>query len=480
MRIVKLLTLLIPLFVVAPALSDWEWEKTVLGCENEFVIEGEKVIRIFLASADYTRFSDPEDPNVPIIPERFNNPDGTPDAGLKYRVNRVFYRGDEEKALVDFQDITGLTGKPAPLLATCSYMDGETERCAGLLVRCAAIGGGEWAITYHPVALSADSEVEMVWEEDGEMYPGGGASSRIQSGDMAGDAFGNIHLVTQETDFNINAPNAPYSADWTTRLYYWRWDAETLEWDITGELLPAPIVSLAVQRNPDMACDSEGNVHIVYSFNDDAGTSDFGIGYIKIEFNGVGQISSITNEIIVMDGTGVMCESPDITLDDDDKPHVVYQHDGGLSNNWNVYYTTKQFAWLMPTQVPAPMGSNYCWEPSIAISRGYIHVVYGCGLPRIATVYTTANDRIFYTRKLLTGPMFETPMEISDKVDYNDNDEYEWSAIFRWGGGGYANWNHNPCVIAGDDEISVIWVGHNTQYMGPAALLARRCFWEDE
>ncbi|MCK4593928.1 hypothetical protein KAU45_05455, partial [bacterium] len=467
MRIVRLSIFIVLLCIVAPVFSGWgDWEETFTFwvCSDESPAYGKRWD--FLASADYTRFSDNEVVDVPIIPERH---------GTNFGVNRLLY--DEIGELtIDNETHDPADSMPFPFFATCTYTVEGTEYCAGMVIRC--ISDVKDLLTSYPVKIPDDPEENMVWY-DGEydVLDLGEGLNMIQSCDVTGDDSGNIHLVTAVSPWRMY-----FNADWTTELYYWRWhieDDEHMVWEMEGH--PLSLANIDIYRNPDMACDSEGNVHIVYSYNVNASNSDFGIGYCKITFDAFGQISSINHSIIVPDGTGVMCESPDITLDDGDNPHVVYQHDGGLSNNWNVYYTTKHplLGWLMPTQVPAPMGSNYCWEPSIAICHDYVHVVYGCGLPSSTnpSVYTTANDRIFYTRKPLTGPIFATPVVLSDVDRYYDYGEWLWTKIFR--GDGYANWNHNPCVIAGDDEISVIWVGEGIGYAGSrgggSVPLTRRC-----
>jgi hypothetical protein len=420
--------------------------------------------------------------HVPIIPERFSDPEdddeGDVPKTLKYRVNRLFYQGDDYPSEVEFLNINHIFSKPIPILATCRYVEEGTgmEYCIGLFVRYFINGDKNWKIYSNAVNIPDDPETEMTLIGD-VSYLDSETEGPIVSADVVGDNSGNIHLVTAETYMNYFNPRSP---DWTTYLYYSRWNAQDQEWDIDHYPLPQIGVIDHILRNPDVACDSQGNVHVVFTYNDNAASSDYGIGYYKIEFNQSGQISNVTAQIVVQDGSGLMCESPDITVDDLNRPHVVFQRSGN-STDWRVYYTTKSVMglWLAPTQVPPPQGTYfYYWEPSITICHDYIHVVYCGAIPSAAGTFTTCNDRIYYTRRSLTGQLFESPIEISYYDKYNTN--YSWASIYNPGLPYYANMNRFPCVIAGDDEVSVIWVGNNYGYSGPAAILARRCCWEDE
>jgi hypothetical protein len=447
-----------------PVSAGWgDWEDTFLGC-YEKPVNSEPWD--FLASADYTRFSDSEIVDVPIIPVRHI---------ASYSANRLLY-GEGDEPTIDYEEHT-ISQHPYPFLATCTYIDDSIEYCAGLLVHGSGAADTDYLLSY-PFSIPDDPEDDMAWfTGEDELLPLD-ENNLIVSCDVVGDDSGNVHLVTAESPW-ID-PAHGISPDWTTELYYWRWhidDTNNMGWNIEEEQLTSD--PLSIHRNPDMACDSEGNVHIVYSFNDDAGTSDYGIGYCRITFDAYGDISSINNSPIVSDGTGVLCDSPDITVDDNDNLHVVFQHDGGASNNWNVYYTTKQpqSGWSTPVLVPAPASSFYCWEPSIAVCHDYVHVVYSAAIPSTqGGVYTTGNERIYYTNKALVAQIFSSPEVLSD-LPYHDYG-WSWSTVFQ--GDGYANWNHNPCVIAGDDEISVVWEGQGVQYAQGVAPLTRRCCWEDE
>ena len=475
---------------VIPLYAGWgEWEKAVLACDDDYseIGVGKTFTRYFQASADYTCFSNSEFPNVPIIPERFSDPTDD-DYPIKYRINRIFYQGDETQADVDYTEIvinplTTHQSAAIPILSTCSYIDGGTEYCVGLILRYVVDVDYNytWKIIVKAVDIPADPENEMTWIGDESSIDS--ADGPIVSADAAGDNSGNIHLVTAETSHNYFG-NQGRNPDWTTNLYYSRWNAQEQDWDIDHYLLPSTAVTGCIMRNPDVACDSQGNVHVVFTYNDNAASSDYGIGYCKIVFNQLRQISNVTTDIIAQDGTGLMCESPDITVDDLNSPHVVFQRSGNATD-WRVYYSTKSGMglWNAPTQVPPPQGTYYYyWEPSITYCHNYIHVVYAGAIPSGDETFTTSNDRIYYTRRSLTGMLFENPVEMSDDGHYNQN--YDWDAIFKGNPidttQGYANMNRFPCVIAGDDEVSVIWVGINYGYMGPTAILARRCSWEDE
>jgi hypothetical protein len=481
MNIVKSAVFVCLVCIAASAVAEWEaWEETetFMGYWNvpEGGQDGYLERWFFVASADYTRFSNPLIEDVPIIP--VTDMTAYPEGNTDYSVNRLLY-GEAGAPTIDYVDHDPEGLNPYSFFATCTYTVGLTEHCAGLVVRC--VGQYDF-LTSRPVSIPDDPEEEMNWIGSFEPFDLGENES-IPSCDVAGDDFGNVHLVTAESPWRIySGPSAPpRNPDWTTQLYYWRWhidDEYNMGWNI--EELQLTTGSLTIHRNPDLACDSDGNLHIVYSFNDDAGTSDYGLGYCKITFDIYGEINTITHSVIMPDGTGVMYESPDITLDDGDNPHVVFQHDGGLSNNWNVYYTTKLpvSGWSIPTQLPPPPSvCLYCWEPSIAICHDYVHVVYCGAIPSDIGTYTTTNDRIYYTNRPLTAQQFSSAVVLSEDADYHQGYEWGWGELFV---GQYANWNHYPCVIAGDDEISVVWQGEGKQYgKGIAPLTRRRCWVEE-
>lgn len=458
----KLLFLVLVLTVMTLA-STWSWDDST----GTVIASGNLAASYFAGGAAYTCFSNPLIQDIPVIPER--------SFSTSLYLNRLFYV-ESDQAIVD--SIATDWIKHLPRVATCSYQSGLNEHCYGLLASSTYNHTEANVITYRSVELSSDVNDSIEWSGgSGTLSIAmmiSGSNCYTNSIAICGDSKGYIHLVASVDIFTNHEVKAS--------LYYWRWSATTQSWDIDGESL-RNIYDATTYRYPEIACDSEGDLHVVYVSNDNLSNSQHKIGYSKVSFNNLGYIESKDHSTIPVGAFNLSCAAPDIAIDDQDNLHVVYQ--GHLpGEDWGVFYAKYNgMFWFPNMPINEPFDSLFTWEPAITVCQDTVHVVFEYGTLSDEDTSTTASNSIGYTSKPISGGGFTYPDEVSKESAYSD--AYDWDSIFIYNyhqAFGYAYHNVYPDIISEDDEVTVVWLGNTTagytlgQY---SRILARRLLYTE-
>lgn len=244
-------------------------------------------------------------------------------------------------------------------------------------------------------------------------------------------------------------------------LMYIKWDAST-DTEIMRYTLPINTPS-SIMVSPDITVDSYGRAHIAYIYKDDRSTSDYGVGYCCLEEDN-GIVSIIHNTPAIYDNCGYICQSPDITVDNFGKPHIVCYANNGSANEINILYIkdTSPFpghlTWTQYTLPhPTPQSEiNECYQPRVDYGNGLIHICYEA----VEETSCWQNTDIYYTNTPSNNYSLSTPICISDMI-YE-----EWTY--------YANFHHVPCLVANDTNVMIsLYGGYNVDNIGSKLFLVR-------
>ncbi len=205
------------------------------------------------------------------------------------------------------------------------------------------------------------------------------------------DIYGYLHIVLQEN--HVGGNDAKSLID--TRIRYIKWDTAN---DVMVDDYYISDNDSVLTQTPRIAVDTNGDAHIVYAYNADTSTFDWGLGYALLtEDQGV--VSCLYDDPAILDSNNYICQSPEITVDNYNRPHIVAYADNTTMNEVNIVYVKANSLslsgvnWSSVNTLPHPgLNNNECYEPDIKFLNGYVHICYEA----VETFSCYENTDIYY------------------------------------------------------------------------------------
>jgi len=181
---------------------------------------------------------------------------------------------------------------------------------------------------------------------------------------LAVDSGGNVHVAWEDsTDYA--------GAGTDSDIFY---KNRTSSWSSTDVVSTE---STGISKNPSLAVDSGGNVHVAWDDSTDyAGSgTDVDIFYKRYEV-GVGWS---TTEVVSTESTGYSYR-PSLAVDSGDNVHVAWRDStdyAGAGTDYDIFYKNRTSSWSS-TDVVSTESTGTSWYLSLAVdSGGNVHVAWG-------------------------------------------------------------------------------------------------------
>ncbi|HUY01265.1 MAG TPA: hypothetical protein VMV49_17015, partial [Candidatus Deferrimicrobium sp.] len=208
-----------------------------------------------------------------------------------------------------------------------------------------------------------------------------GLSANCQYPKIAVDAMNNIHVVWM--DYNNNASYG--DTDTYVDVYYKCWNATTKVWDATPQLVSTESTSTA--QYPDIAVDTQGNVHVTWEdYTNYGGSGTYPDVFYKCRNATTGLWSGyITATDVVSVQSTSYAYRPSIAVDGHDNVHIAWYDQTniyGAGSDYDIFYrmwnsTTHVWSGHVNTTDVVTWTPYYSYYPAIGADEfGNVNIVW--------------------------------------------------------------------------------------------------------